>query len=161
MNGLDTHGRVLSALEAFALEQTPPGKYLIVGGGTGGLELAEFLASEGVDITVIEMTDQTGSGLHATRQHLLLERIEAARVRLQKHTRLVAIEGKTVKVETLNGSKTLGPFDCIVFAIGYQSNTHLADEIKPDRRVTIIGDAVRPRSIVEAIREGFEAGLNL
>ncbi len=161
MNGLDTHDRVLSAMEAFALEQTPPGKYLIVGGGAGGLELAEFLASDGIDITVIEMTDQIGSGLHATRQHLLLERIEAAGVRLQKHTRLVAIEGKTVKVETPNGSKTLGPFDCIVFAIGYQSNTHLADEIKPDRRVTVIGDAVRPRSIFEAIREGFEAGLNL
>lgn len=161
IKGLDTHDRVLSALEALALEQTPPGKYLIVGGGAGGLELAEFLAGDGIDITVIEMTDQTGSGLHATRQHLLLERIEAAAVRLQKHTRLVAIEGKTVKVETPNGSKTLGPFDCIVFAIGYQSNTHLADEIKPDRRVTVIGDAVRPRSIFEAIREGFEAGLNL
>jgi len=161
MNGLDTHDRVLSAPEALALEQTPPGKYLIVGGGAGGLELAEFLASDGVDITVIEMMDQIGSGLHVTRQLLMLERIEAAGVRLQKHTRLVAIEGKTVKVETRNGSKTLGPFDCIVFAIGYQSNTHLADEIKPDRRVTVIGDAVRPRSIFESIREGFEAGLNL
>lgn len=161
VNGLDTHDRVLSALEALAFEQTPPGKYLIVGGGAGGLELAEFMTSEGVDITVIEMTDQIGNGLHATRQQLLFERIEAADVRLQKHTRLVAIEGKTVKVETPNGSKTLGPFDCIVFAIGYQSNTHLADEIKPDRRVTVIGDAVRPRSIFEAIREGFEAGLNL
>ena len=151
----------MTALDALALQHKPPGRYLIVGGGAGGLEVAEYLATDDVDITIIEMTATIGSGLHATRQQLMLERIEKAGVRLLKNTRLMAIAGKDVKVAAADGVNTLGPFDVIVFAVGYQSNAKLATEINQDQAVTIVGDAVQPRSIYEAIKEGFDAAISL
>lgn len=161
IEGLQTHEKVLTALEALAIRDKRPGKYLIVGGGAGGLELAEYLAADGVKITIIEMTGAIGAGLHATRLQLMLERLEKAGVKILKNTRLTAIEGKAVRVAAAEGIETLGPFDVIVFAVGYQSNAKLAAEINPAQAVTIVGDAVRPRTIYEAIREGFDAALSL
>ena len=161
IKGVDSNDRIYSILDVLAGEKMPPGKYLIVGGGAGGLELAEFLEGKGIDITVIEMTDQIGTGLHSTRLDLLLQRIEAAGIRILKNTRLVAIDGRNAKVKTPSGSKTLGPFKHVLFAIGYKSDNRLADTICSKRSVTVIGDAREPRSIYEAIREGFEAGFNL
>ncbi|GAG70504.1 unnamed protein product [marine sediment metagenome] len=161
IKGVDSNDRIYSILDVLAGEKMLPGKYLIVGGGAGGLELAEFLEGEGIDITVIEMTDQIGIGLHATRLDLLLRRIEVGRIRILKNTRLVAIDGQNAQVKTPNGPKTLGPFEHVLFAIGYESDNRLADAIRPKQSVTIIGDALKPRSIYEAIREGFEASLNL
>jgi NADPH-dependent 2,4-dienoyl-CoA reductase/sulfur reductase-like enzyme len=161
IEGSHTHGNVMTTLDALALGDRQPGHYLIVGGGAGGLELAEYLAADGVDITVIEMTETVGAGLHGTRLQPMLGRIEKAGVRLLKNTRLLAIEGKDVKVATADGVNALGPFDVIVFAVGYRSNAKLAAEINPDHAVTIVGDAVQPRTIYEAIREGFDAALSL
>jgi 2,4-dienoyl-CoA reductase-like NADH-dependent reductase (Old Yellow Enzyme family)/thioredoxin reductase len=161
IDGIHTHDQVLTTLEALEFKHKRPGKYLIVGGGAGGLELAEFLAADGVEITIIEMTDTIGTGLHSTRLQLMLERIEKAGFRLLKNTRLIAIEGKDVKADTPEGITKLGPFDFIVFAIGYTSNDDLAMEVSHDKAVTIVGDAVQPRTIYEAIKEGFDAALNL
>jgi len=161
IEGLHTHENVKTALEALANPDERPGKYLIVGGGAGGLELAEYLAADGVEITIIEMTGTSGAGLHATRLQLMLERLEKAGVEILKNTRLGVIEGKAARVAAAEGIKTLGPFDVIVFAVGYQSHAELAAEINPAQAVTIVGDAVRPRTIYEAIREGFDAALSL
>jgi 2,4-dienoyl-CoA reductase-like NADH-dependent reductase (Old Yellow Enzyme family)/thioredoxin reductase len=161
IEGIHTHDQVLTALDALTFQHKRPGRYLIVGGGAGGLELAEYLAADSVDITIIEMTATIGAGLHATRLQLTLERLEKAGVRLLKNTRLMAIEGKDVKVVAAEGVNTLGPFDVIVFAVGYQSNAKLATEINNDQAVTIVGDAAQPRTIYEAIKEGFDAALSL
>jgi len=48
-----------------------------------------------------------------------------------------------------------------LFAIGYESDNRLAEAISPKQSVTVIGDALKPRSIYEAMREGFEASLDL
>jgi 2,4-dienoyl-CoA reductase-like NADH-dependent reductase (Old Yellow Enzyme family)/thioredoxin reductase len=161
IEGIHTHDQILTALDALTFQHKRPGRYLIVGGGAGGLELAEYLAADSVDITIIEMTATIGAGLHATRLQLTLERLEKAGVRLLKNTRLMAIEGKDVKVAAAEGVNTLGPFDVIVFAVGYQSNAKLATEITHDQAVTIVGDAAKPRTIYEAIKEGFDAALSL
>jgi 2,4-dienoyl-CoA reductase-like NADH-dependent reductase (Old Yellow Enzyme family)/thioredoxin reductase len=161
IEGIHTHDQILTALDALTFQHKRPGRYLIVGGGAGGLELAEYLAADSVDITIIEMTATIGAGLHATRLQLTLERLEKAGVRLLKNTRLMAIEGKDVKVVAAEGVNTLGPFDVIVFAVGYQSNAKLATEINNDQAVTIVGDAAQPRTIYEAIKEGFDAALSL
>jgi 2,4-dienoyl-CoA reductase-like NADH-dependent reductase (Old Yellow Enzyme family)/thioredoxin reductase len=161
IEGIHTHDQVFTTLEALDFKHKRPGKYLIVGGGAGGLELAEFLAAESIETTVIEMTETIGTGLHSTRLQLMLERIENAGIKLLILTRLIAMQGKNVQVETTGGVITLGPFDFIIFATGYKSNNQLASEVNQDQAVSVIGDAALPRTIFEAIKEGYDAALNL
>jgi 2,4-dienoyl-CoA reductase-like NADH-dependent reductase (Old Yellow Enzyme family)/thioredoxin reductase len=161
IEGIHTHDQVFTTLEAMDSKYQRPGKYLIVGGGAGGLELAEFLAAEAIEITILEMTETLGKGLHSTRLQLMLERIENAGIKLLTQTRLIAIQGQNVQVETTGGVTTLGPFDVIIFTTGDQSINQLASEANRDQAVSVIGDAVRQRTIFEAIKEGFDAALNL
>jgi len=53
--------------------------------------------------------------------------------------------------------ETIGPFDDIVLALGYEPEASLAQELKGQvPAIYTIGDAVESRTAVEAIREGAE-----
>ncbi|MBW2596878.1 MAG: hypothetical protein JRC93_13100, partial [Deltaproteobacteria bacterium] len=52
--------------------------------------------------------------------------------------------------------------DSIVIAAGSKPENALADKLKGLAvEILVIGDAKTPRNALEAIREGFEAGLRL
>ena len=54
-----------------------------------------------------------------------------------------------------------GPFDILVMAVGYRSEATLAADLDPALSCRIVGDALQPGSIYEAIKEGFDAALDL
>jgi 2,4-dienoyl-CoA reductase-like NADH-dependent reductase (Old Yellow Enzyme family)/thioredoxin reductase len=161
VKGLDSHPAKFSALEILRWEKIPEGNYLIIGGGAVGLELAEYLSNLGRSVTIIEMTSQIGRGLHATRLNLMVERLASEGVRILKDTTLMAVSGKSVEIKTVDEKQTLDSIDFIVSAVGYRGNTRLAEEISKDIPVTVIGDANQPATIFEAIRDGFNAALDL
>jgi len=45
--------------------------------------------------------------------------------------------------------------------VGSKSNRDLLEAMDPKLLVEAVGDAVQPRTIYEAVREGFEAALKL
>lgn len=52
--------------------------------------------------------------------------------------------------------------DLAVLAVGLRPNRHLADALaNRGVEVHVIGDALEPQGVREAIREGFEVGANL
>jgi 2,4-dienoyl-CoA reductase-like NADH-dependent reductase (Old Yellow Enzyme family)/thioredoxin reductase len=161
VKGLNTHPAKFSAMEILRLQSIPEGNYLIIGGGAVGLELAEYLAHLCRRVTIIEMTGQLGRGLHATRLNLMVERLASAGVRILKDTMLTAVRGNKVEVKTADEMQTLDSFDFIVSAVGLRSNTQLAEEINDDTQATFIGDAYRPGTIFEALRDGFSAAAGL
>lgn len=137
------------------------GKYIVVGGGAGGLEAAEFLGERGAEVTLIEMMENVGKGLHVTRLHLSLERLEKMKVKILTKTRLESVDGGLVHARTEAGPVTLGPFDHIVMAVGYKSEKGLAQALDGKVPISVVGDASQPRSIYEAVKEGFDAACNL
>ncbi|ABK19248.1 FAD-dependent oxidoreductase [Syntrophobacter fumaroxidans] len=137
------------------------GRYIVVGGGAAGLETAEFIAENGGSVTVIEMTETLGRGLHATRLNLMLENLARLNVAVMPNTRLVSVDGGAVRAETPGGPVVLGPFDTIVMAVGYRSEATLSRGLDPRFAATVIGDALQPRSIYEAVKEGFDAAVAL
>lgn len=161
VKGLDNHSASYSALEVLEWEKMPEGNYFIIGGGAVGLELAEYIVGPGRRITIIEMTGQIGRGLHVTRLNLMVDRLESAGVRILKNTTLAAVIGSSVEVITTEGTKILKSPDFIVAAVGYRSNNQLVEEINDDIPVTVIGDAFKPGTIYEAIRDGFDAAVEL
>ena len=159
--GLSERIQVFSAERLLGTETLPSGRYLVAGGGAVGLETADLLAASKMAVTLIEMTEAPGRGMHATRLKPVLERLAAAGVRLLANTRLTGAEGNHVLVEINGEGQRLGPFDVIVFALGSRSNRRVAEQLPEGCNVVVIGDANQPRSIYEAVSEGYEAAIRL
>ena len=152
---------VCTAVQILEEPGVPAGNYLVVGGGAVGLEVAEYLAHGGSAVMVIEMTDVIGSGLHATRLGLLVERLHVSGVEIMKNTCVTEVVDRSVRVQYGKQLRQLGPFDRIVFAVGGASDRGLADALGKELELEVIGDAHQPLSIYEAMREGYEAALRL
>ena len=161
VEGVKAGSHISTAEGILAAQHIETGRYLVIGGGAVGLETAEILAESRASVTVLLMTAVIGSGLNATRLHLLLERLALSDVRILNRTKLIALEDQWVRVESEGKRTKLGPFDYFVFAVGSKSNRDLLEAMDPKLPVEAIGDAVQPRTIYEAVREGFEAALKL
>jgi 2,4-dienoyl-CoA reductase-like NADH-dependent reductase (Old Yellow Enzyme family)/thioredoxin reductase len=162
VDGLENNPRVVVCEDLLLSGEIVRGHgYVVVGGGAAGLETAEYIAQAGGEVTVIEMMQEVGKGLHSTRLNPTLERLKKFHARIMSGTRLQSVDGGTVRAETHAGVITLGPFDHIVLAVGYKSEAGLAKDLAGEFPLQTIGDARQPRSIYEAVKEGFDAALDL
>jgi len=152
--GVETE-KVVFARDVLRGDRRAGRRVLVIGGGPVGLETSEFLAVQGSEVTVVEMTGSVGAGLEDGHRYWVLKTLGQYGTRLLDRTLVDAIEpGGTVRVWHDGKGQTLGPFDTIVLAAGYHPNDELYREIRPIvPEVYLIGDAVRPRSAVEAILE--------
>ncbi len=99
---------------------------VLVGAGFIGVEMAEALVRQGLDVTVVEMMDQIMPGVldkdialfsaNHMRQH-------GVNLRLGEKVVAVTGEGKVSGVQT---DRQNIPADVVVVAVGTQPNTHLA-----------------------------------
>ena len=152
---------VLTAEDLLRRGSFSPGRYLVVGGGLVGLDVAEHLSIGDAEITVVEMTDKLGGGLWPTRLKLVVDRLVKTGANIITQAKVLSIEDRMVKLEVPTGTITMGPYEAIVLAMGYSSDQSLAQAIGAKPRTKIIGDALKPRTIYEAITEGFESGLGV
>jgi len=163
---------------------------VVVGGSATGCETALFISSLGVPdaeaftflmyhsaedpsfamdllhrsgrrITVIDMVPRLAENVGRTARWSLIKGLRLMGVDLRPGTRLLEITEDSVVVETSGGEEII-PADTVVTASGAASVHELAEEAgAPGMEVIKIGDAVEPRRITEAVREGFEAALRI
>jgi 2,4-dienoyl-CoA reductase-like NADH-dependent reductase (Old Yellow Enzyme family)/thioredoxin reductase len=131
---------------------------LVVGGGLVGLEVADFLAAQGVRVTLVEMLDQVGMDMDPLAKAMLTKRLNARSVKIFTGTKVLRLTEKNAIVQ--QDEKELSfPVEKVVIAVGVRPNRTLLDALdRNDLEVHIIGDAVESRRALEAIREGFEVG---
>ncbi len=130
-------------------------KVAIIGGGSSGCELAEFLADGGNEVTIVEQAAQLALGLENMTRLDLLARIKtkgigvktAATVKEIKENELIIFRKKEAQEESL-------PVDRIVLACGYSADQELYEAVKDQvENVYIIGDASVARGVQEALEE--------
>jgi NADPH-dependent 2,4-dienoyl-CoA reductase/sulfur reductase-like enzyme len=137
-------------------------RFLIVGGGLVGLETAEYLMVRGRKAVVIEQLDSVGQGLVGLRRDLILDRLRDGGVEIWTGTPLVRLDGPRVFVREGGWERTLDGFDRIVLAAGYARDpTFPAWAASTFERVRVVGDALEPRNIPEAVQTGYEAGMTI
>lgn len=154
VTGLD-RPEVVFARDVLLGRSAVGGRVLVVGAGAVGLETAEFLVAQQKKVTAIEMTETFGTGLEEGHRYWVMETLRAGGAVLLNRTTLEAFEANgTVHVYREGRGEILGPFDNVVLAAGYRPNDTLYQQLRaciPE--VYLIGDAVKPRSATEAIRE--------
>jgi len=140
------------------------GNALVVGGGMVGCEVADWLASRGLDqttgsvhVTIVEMLQDIGMDEIPQTRMLLIPRLEQKGVKwttsatVKELTEDGAVYTKDGRDETIRG------MEFIIIACGAASVDDLSEKIK-DRvpEVHVIGDAKKARKALEAIAEAAE-----
>jgi 2,4-dienoyl-CoA reductase-like NADH-dependent reductase (Old Yellow Enzyme family)/thioredoxin reductase len=135
-------------------------RVLVIGGGTTGLETADFLTHQGKEVVVVEQLNRAGMDMGETVRWHLMRRLREQRIKISTSTKIREIcqQGVVIKKRD-GGEETWNGFDTIVLATGVKPRNELVKEIEASvKEVYVIGDAAKPRKGLEAIREGAELG---
>ncbi|EOS38366.1 hypothetical protein C808_02567 [Lachnospiraceae bacterium M18-1] len=137
------------------------GKVVVIGGGMVGMEVAEYLAERGCQVTNLEMLKEYCADMGMARKFCVTESIEKAGIETVTEVTVTAIEpGKVIGEK--DGTIVEYPCDYAVMAIG--SKSRCGKEIEEGARAIgagymVIGDAGMARRALNAVREAFDAAL--
>jgi 2,4-dienoyl-CoA reductase (NADPH2) len=137
----------------------PIGKrVVVVGGDIAGVELAEFLADRGRQVTVLEEKDLAAE-MSIARRWNYLQHLREMGVTLVKGVRYGEITDEGVSYTTKKGA-TVVPADTVVITGGIAANTALYEAIKDKVPQTfIVGDCRELRLIHGSVEDGCRAAL--
>ena len=137
-------------------------KVLVIGGGGAGAETADFLSEKGKDVTVIEMLDNIAVDLVNHMQHYLGQRLKEKGVVILTATRVLELGKGFAVVEDAAGKRRVEGFDTTVVAVGSTSNDDVFRHlIGKAPEVYLIGDAVAPREVVDAVYEAEDVAIKI
>jgi len=128
---------------------------LIIGGGSVGLETADYVSSMGRTVQVLEMEKRFGTDLGAVARLSLRRRLKEQNVKLTKSFKVTEILSNGVRGIHEGVEEEIQGVDSIVLAVGVVPQNVLEEELKqlvPE--VHLIGDAAKPRDALTAIHEG-------
>ena len=138
------------------------GRVVIIGGGLVGIEVADHLAEDGHDVTLVARSGILKKAVHADRVYFT-ERISALGVDVRVGRVPERIEARRVVLRDGEGSlETIEGIDSVVLCVGYDAQPAFADRYASlGVPVTVIGDAVASRKLFEAIEEGTLSGIRI
>lgn len=125
-------------------------KCVIIGGGATGLDLVEFYANKGADVSVVEMAAILGNGID------LVSRVSITNIMREKNVnQMVNTKLLEVREHSFITDKGELPFDYGCVCLGLKSNNPLVDEMSSIAQTVSVGDAkLAPRQIIDGIAEG-------
>jgi NADPH-dependent 2,4-dienoyl-CoA reductase/sulfur reductase-like enzyme len=162
----DTSGgksnNLMTAHQLLSGQRTTGERVIVVGGGSVGCEVANFLAQQGKMVTVVEMLDLVATDIHSMVRVGLLEELDKYGVKILTGVRFEALTEEGVEAVDRESRKVRLKADTVVFAVGVRANDQLTKDLKGKvKELCIIGDAKQPRRIREAISEGYITGYDL
>jgi len=178
---------VVQAWEVLQGSVATGSRVVVIGGGAVGIETALLLAEKGTlsgdalkfllvhgaesvenlyalatrgskDVTVIEMLEVLGQNFGKSTRWGMMQDLERFGVKTRNKARVVEIGASYVRIEHDGETEDI-PADSVVLAVGTRS-LNLLQEAVSARGIAlrVVGDAVRPAMVFDAIHEGFAAG---
>ena len=130
-------------------------RVVVGGGGLVGSETALYLAENNNDVTIIEMLPDIAMGMEPISKKYLLRELESHNVTIFRSSRIKELTENSVMFEK-DGEIHELTFDHFVVAFGGKSRTFASLPVPTH----VIGDAVRVAKLVEAVRDGYAAGMD-
>lgn len=147
----------------------PGRKIVIIGGGSVGCELADYLAPlvndhfpRNRDITIIEMDHEVMLKESGPGRSLLVQRLMKKGVKMLVGAKVDHVTSDQITYIKENQSYTIDDADTLVFACGYSIDASMEEMLKTaDVTYHIIGDAHQVGNIKDAISEGYETARHI
>lgn len=133
-------------------------KVVVVGGGAVGLDVVEFFAPRGADVSIIEMMPVIGKDLDPVSKVGINSLMEKHHVTQLTNTALLEVKERSFLVRTDDKEEEI-PFDYGFVCLGMRANTPIYNNIiekydNTDVEILNIGDSVRARRIIDGVQEG-------
>ena len=153
-------GTLLVSARDVALGKVQPGRRAVVlGGGKVGLTLAESLKATGTDVVVVERERRIAGDVMPTWKWRHAAWIEELEIPTMTDCRVTRIAKEGVTVVDGKGSATVLPADTVIAASPARSNQELFGELEWSiDELYGCGDAMVPRGLTRAIRDGYRIG---
>lgn len=158
------NGKVFSILKMIDSQDSFPEqmegqKVVVVGGGAVGLDVVEYFAEKGADITVVEMMPEIGKDLDPISKLRMQEIFKKHKVVLMTQTALTKVEAQKFVVKNQDGELEELEFAYGFVCLGMKSKSPVLKELEElfERKsveVVNIGDSVRARRIIDGVSEG-------
>ena len=136
-------------------------RVVVLGVGLGGSETALHLAETGHKVTLVGRKPTIMKGVAATDFLAYSERIAQTDMEVCTSTTPLEIVADGVLVEH-KGQKRKIEADTVLYAFGAKSEQDLYRTLKEQgKEAYLVGDAVHPDKIMDAIHTGYRLGLRL
>lgn len=189
MHGLEL-AHVVSAWDALSGKAVLGERVVVLGGGAVGVETAisiadkgtingetlKFLMKHGAEtieslqelivtgnkkVTILEMLPKIGSGIGPSTKWVFLKELEMLGVDTFAGATVTRIDAQGVSYEQDGKINTVAA-DTVVVALGSSSQDDLSVELRAAGfDVLLAGDVKKPRTILEAVHEGYLAGASV
>lgn len=157
-----TGQNVVNAHQVLGGEAPSLGKRVIVlGGRQTGCETAEFLAGKGYMVTIVARSpkEELAEGAFPGQRESLLFRLARGGVETMVEHDVKEIRADGVVLVDKPGRESFRQADAVVLARGVVANRELGEALAGEvPHLQVVGDALEPRNIAQAIYEGRLAG---
>jgi 2,4-dienoyl-CoA reductase-like NADH-dependent reductase (Old Yellow Enzyme family)/thioredoxin reductase len=137
------------------LEGKPTGKKVaVIGGGLVGVETAELLADQGKEVLIVEMLDKVALDLGPIARMFQKQRLEQKNVTVMTNTIFESLANDGIWVRQ-DHERIKIPVDTVVIAVGLVAKQDFCDLLDKNLPIYFLGDRKEPRSLLEAIHEGY------
>ena len=154
--GLHEHAEY--ALNAYTKESGK--RVVMLGGGLVGVEIAIHLGNLGHDVTVLARSEVCRDAQPSHKEAMRLFQPES--VRILDHTRVTEVTESGVKAVDPEGKEVFFPADTVYYAMGVRAPAEELAELRSVcARTAVIGDCNQPARIMQAVRDGMFAALDI
>jgi len=153
--------RALTAWEVLAGEKDITGPCLVLGAGLVGCETADYLSQRGMEVILVEVLPEISRGADGDTKAYFAMRFQKNHVKVYTGTELRRMEGKSAILK--RGDEDIRVHaETVIFGVGAEPEDGLFDRLKAlGLSVVKVGDCMKPRSILEAVKEGYQVGMNV
>lgn len=154
-------GLVETAYDVLENEAKVGKEVVIIGAGKIGLVTAEYLASKGKKVAIIESGSKIAEDVIPTFKWRHISWVSEYNIEVHSNSKIKDINKKGVLIEDKEGKERLIT-GTVVTSIKRESNQKLFSELEFScDEIYIIGDAISPRGIHNAVHEGFKLGVRI
>jgi 2,4-dienoyl-CoA reductase (NADPH2) len=126
-----------------------------------GCEAADLLSEAGKKVVLVEILPEVATGVDADTKAYFTLKFQENGVEVFTGSNLNEVEGNT-GILLREKEEIRVQVGTVVCAVGADPSGELYDElISSGLSVIKIGDCVRPRTILEAVQEGFQVGRSI
>ncbi len=136
-------------------------KFLLVHGAESPENLYKLATQGSKQVTVIEMLEDMGKNFGRSTRWGMMQDVERYGVKTRTSAKVLKISADSVTVEA-DGKVEDIPADSVVLAAGTRPSIQLLEAtVAKGVAFRVVGDAVRPAMVFDAIHDGYTAGCEI